>query len=51
LSVEALQDLISVTEQLENDADQAGRPLDHAAAEPSAPDRRRDRRGAGGGAS
>jgi hypothetical protein len=51
LSIEALQDLISVVEQLENHADQAGRPLGHAAAGPAAPNRRRDRRGAGGGVS
>jgi hypothetical protein len=49
LSIEALQDLISVVEQLENHADQAGRPLSHAAAELAAPNRRRDRRSAGGG--
>jgi hypothetical protein len=43
--------LISVVEQLENHADQAGRPLGHAVAELAAPSRRRDRRGAGGGVS
>lgn len=49
LSIEALQDLISVAEQLENHADKAGRPLDHVAAKPAAPNRRGSRRSAGGG--
>ena len=51
LNVEALHDLISVAEQLENRADKAGRPLGHAAAKPAVPNRRRNRRGAGGGVS
>jgi len=51
LSIEALQDLISLAEQLENHVDQAGRTLGNAAAEPAAPNRRRDRGSAGGDAS
>jgi hypothetical protein len=49
LSVEALHDLISLVEQLELDADRSERPLGHAAARTAAPNRRRGRRGAGGG--
>jgi hypothetical protein len=47
LSVEALQDLISLVEQL--DADRSKRPVGHAADGAAAPDRRRGRRGPGGG--
>jgi len=51
LSIEALQDLISLAEQLESHVDQAGRSLGCPAAEFAAPNRRRDRGSAGGDAS
>lgn len=51
LGVEGLRDLISVAEQLENHDDKAGRPLGHAAGDRAAPNRRRSRRGSGGGVS
>lgn len=51
LSVEALCDLISVAEQVENHADKAGGALDHVATELAAPNRRRSRRSSGGGIS
>jgi len=47
LSVEALHDLISLAEQL--DADRSERRVGHAANGAAAPDRRRGRRGPGGG--
>ena len=49
LSVEALHDLISLIEQLEHHADRPERPLGHAAEGTAAPNRRRGRRGVGGG--
>ena len=51
LSVEALYDLIAVAEQVEDYADKAGRPLGDTAAGTAAPNRRRGRRGTGGGLS
>lgn len=51
LSVEALYDLIAVAEQVEDHADKAGRPLGDTAAGIAASNRRRGRRGAGGGLS
>jgi hypothetical protein len=47
LSVEALHDLISLVEQL--DDDRSERPVGHSADGVAAPDRRRGRRGPGGG--
>jgi hypothetical protein len=47
LSVAALHDLISLVEQL--DDDRSKRPVGHAADCTAAPDRRRGRRGPGGG--
>ena len=47
LSLEALHDLISLIEQL--DGDRSERPMGHAADGAAAPDRRRGRRGPGGG--
>ena len=49
LSVEALQDLTSLVEQFERDANRSERPLGHAATSTAAPNRRRGRRGSGGG--
>jgi len=49
LSVEALQELTSLVEQLEHDADRSQEPLGHAASSAAAPNRRRGRRSAGGG--
>jgi len=49
LSVNALQDLISLVEQLEHDADRSEGPLGHAASGTAAQNRRRGRRSAGGG--
>jgi len=49
LSVDALQDLISLVEQLEHNADRSEGPLGHTASATAAPNRRRGRRSAGGG--
>lgn len=49
LSVEALRDLISAAEQLEQQADRPGRTLGHAAIDIAAPNCRRSRRSSGGG--
>jgi hypothetical protein len=47
LSIEALHDLTLAVEQL--DAGRSERPVGHAASSDAAPDRRRGRRGTGGG--
>ena len=49
LSVEALHDLSLAVEQHEHDGDRSERPVGHAAGGAAAPDRRRGRRGSGGG--
>jgi hypothetical protein len=51
LSIEALCDLISAAEQVEDHADKAGRALGDAAAGLAPPNNRRSRRSAGGGGS
>ena len=49
LTVEALDDLTLLIEQIEHDGDRSERPVGHAAGDAAAPDRRRGRRGSGGG--